>query len=239
MTQKSIGLLTVTFLSLGLLTPDSANAITFNLHWTGQTLGYQLKGSFSYDENQVNGDGIVRQEDLNSFNIAFIDPDGNVFKEFLNNHTSSDFNFNFDTNTNQILQTGEWNEPNGISIGGIRTQGVNFFSKPDSVADLFPNDNDPSPHVHLTDWASEFPDLPEGFTRGTRPHLDVAFFTRTRAEVLDNSNAGEELGMGLIATPVPEPLSILGAGTALAFGVGFKRKLNKAKKNRKNLFGFS
>ncbi len=31
-------------------------------------------------------------------------------------------------------------------------------------------------------------------------------------------------------TPVPEPLTILGAGTAVAFGAGFKRKLAKAKK---------
>ena len=32
------------------------------------------------------------------------------------------------------------------------------------------------------------------------------------------------------STPVPEPLTILGSGTAIAFGVGFKRKLGKAKK---------
>ncbi len=29
---------------------------------------------------------------------------------------------------------------------------------------------------------------------------------------------------------VPEPLTILGAGTAVAFGAGFKRKLNKSPK---------
>ncbi|MGK7954824.1 MAG: PEP-CTERM sorting domain-containing protein [Crocosphaera sp.] len=33
---------------------------------------------------------------------------------------------------------------------------------------------------------------------------------------------------------VPEPLTILGAGTAVAFGTGFKRKLGKAKKNSKD-----
>ncbi|WP_048753665.1 PEP-CTERM sorting domain-containing protein, partial [Crocosphaera watsonii] len=33
-----------------------------------------------------------------------------------------------------------------------------------------------------------------------------------------------------VPTAVPEPLTILGAGTAIAFGVGFKRKLGKAKK---------
>ncbi|MDJ0597713.1 MAG: PEP-CTERM sorting domain-containing protein [Crocosphaera sp.] len=212
MTQKSMGLLTVTCLSLGLVTANSAEAVTFNLHWTGQTLGYQLKGSFSYDENQVNNDGIVRKEDLTSFDVAFIDPDGNTFKEFFDNHlTSSDFNFNFDTNTKQILQTGFWDQPDGISIGGMRGQGVNFFSAPDPVADLFP-DGDPSPHVHLTDWVDEFPQLPKGFTRGAKDHLDIAFFTRTRAEVLNDPNAGEELGQFLTATPVPEPTGVWSLG---------------------------
>ncbi len=49
MKQKSIGLFAATFLSLGIVSASSAEAITFDLHWTGQTLGYQVKGSFSYD----------------------------------------------------------------------------------------------------------------------------------------------------------------------------------------------
>ncbi|WP_107666925.1 PEP-CTERM sorting domain-containing protein [Cyanothece sp. BG0011] len=225
MKQKSIGLFAATFLSLGLISAGSAEAITFNLHWTGQTLGYQVKGSFSYDENQVDGDGIVREDDLTSFDIAFIDPDGNIFQEFFDNHLNSpDFNFNFDTNTKQILQTGAWDADNGISIGGERGEGVNFFSAPDSMAELFPDDDDPSPHVHLTDWANEFPDLPEGFTRGVRPHLDIAFFTRTRAEVLDDPNAGEELGQTLMATQVPEPTGILGLGMLGLSALWVKKK---------------
>ena len=224
MKQKSIGLFATTFFSLGLVSAGSAEAITFNLHWTGQTLGYQVKGSFSYNENEVNGDGIVQKDDLTSFDIAFIDPDGNVFKEFLDNHLNSpDFNFNFDTNTKQILQTGAYDADNGISIGGERELGVNFFSAPDPMADLFPDD-EPSPHVHLTDWANEFPDLPRGFTRGVIEHLDIAFFTRTRAEVLDDPNAGEELGQFLIATQVPEPTGILGLGVLGLSALWVKKK---------------
>ncbi len=34
--------------------------------------------------------------------------------------------------------------------------------------------------------------------------------------------------------PVPEPLTILGAGAAISFGTAFKRKLGQAKKNDKN-----
>ncbi len=37
-------------------------------------------------------------------------------------------------------------------------------------------------------------------------------------------------GAVFLYQPVPEPLTILGAGTAIAFGTAFKRKLAKAKK---------
>ncbi len=227
MNRKNIGLFTVTFMSLGLVTTNSVQAITFNLNWTGQTLGYQLEGRFSYDENNINGDGIVRKDDLTSFDIAFIDPNGNVFKEFLDNHlTTSDFNFNFDTNAREILQTGPSSEPNGISIGGVKREGLNFFSAPNPMADLF-SDSNPSPHVHLTDWGNEFPDLPNGFTRGMMDHLDIAFFTRTRAEVLDDPNAGTQLGQRLTATPVPEPgIGILGS-TLFGLGTLWAKKRNR------------
>ncbi len=224
MKQKSIGLFAATFLSLGLVSAGSAEAITFNLHWTGQTAGYQIKGSFSYDENAVGGDGMINEDDLTSFDIKFIDPNGNVFKEFLDNHlTTPDFNFNFDTNTKEILQTGPSDADNGISIGGEKTVGLNFFSAPNPMANLFP-DNEQSPHVHLTDWGNEFPDLPEGFTRGARPHLDIAFFTRTRTEVLDVPNSGEELGQFLIATQVPEPTGTLGLGVLGLSALWVKKK---------------
>ena len=36
-------------------------------------------------------------------------------------------------------------------------------------------------------------------------------------------------------TPVPEPLTILGAGTALGFGTLFKRKLNTSKKGKEKI----
>ncbi len=103
MKQKSISVLATTFFSLGLVSAGSAEAITFNLRWTGQTLGYQVKGSFSYDENAVAGDGIVRKDDLTSFDVAFIDPDGNVFEEFFDNHLTPSFNFNFDTTRSSSL----------------------------------------------------------------------------------------------------------------------------------------
>lgn len=187
-----------------------AQAVTFQLDWTGQTLGYSAEGSFSYDESMVPTDGIVRADDLTSFDIAFFTPDQVLMESFEDNHlTTEGFNFNFDTTTGEILQTGLWDTPTGINIGGVRGEDLNFFSVPNPKADLFATD-EPSPHVHLTDWGEEYPELPVGFTRGARPHLDIAFFTRTRAEVLAEPDAGDDLGQKLTATPVPEPASLLG-----------------------------
>lgn len=193
-----------------------AKAVTFQLDWTGQTLGYTVEGSFSYDETAVPADGIVRTADLDDFDIAFFTPEGALMESFIDNHLTTDgFNFNFDTTTGEILQTGRWDTPTGVNIGGVRGEDLNFFSVPNPKANLF-SDDVPSPHVHLTDWGGEYPELPLGFTRGSRPHLDIAFFNRTQAEVLADPSAGDAPGQPLTATAVPEPATWLGLGMVTA-----------------------
>ncbi|MGK7942327.1 MAG: PEP-CTERM sorting domain-containing protein [Crocosphaera sp.] len=50
----------------------------------------------------------------------------------------------------------------------------------------------------------------------------------------DNNGKAKDLShASLYTTPVPEPLTILGAGAAISFGTAFKRKLGQAKKNDK------
>lgn len=193
-----------------------AQAVTFQLDWTGQTLGYTVDGSFSYDETAVPADGIVRTADLDGFDIAFFTPEGALMEAFADNHLTTDgFNFNFDTTTGEILQTGRWDTSTGINIGGVRGKDLNLFSVPNPKGNLFLDDV-PSPHVHLTDWGEEYPELPLGFTRGARPHLDIAFFNRTRAEVLADPSAGDALGQQLTATAVPEPTTWMGLGIVVA-----------------------
>ncbi|ERT06824.1 hypothetical protein M595_3203 [Lyngbya aestuarii BL J] len=215
----------ITLSGLGVLNIAPAQAATFRLSWTGQVLGYQAEGLFSYNETQVDESGIVRRDDLESFNIAFYDPEENLIQEFIDNHlTYSGFNFNFDTQTGKILQEGFSDEPNGIDIGEynpifeeeenrvaarfdeegnlVSANGLNFWSAapaPEGTA---------IPHVHLTDFGNDFPDLPIGFGR----HLDVAFFTRTTAQLLNDPTAGDEFGQRMIATKVPEADSIFGLG---------------------------
>ena len=208
--RKGFAIAIGTALSLFTLAP--AQAATFRLAWTGQILGYSAEGRFRYDDAQTYENGIVRGEDLEVFDIAFYDPQGNLIKAFEDNHlTHPGFNFNFDTQTGEILQDGFFDEPNGIDIGeytvlfdeageSIGATGLNFWSAAPAP------DGEPIPHVHLTDFGDEFPDLPVGFGS----HLDVAFFTRTRAELLDDPGAGDQLGQRMIATQVPEPGALVG-----------------------------
>ncbi|WP_107667016.1 PEP-CTERM sorting domain-containing protein [Cyanothece sp. BG0011] len=197
---------------------NPAQAVTFQLSWTGQILGYRAEGSFSYDETKDYDNGIVRKDDLESFDIAFFDPEGNLIKEFIDNHlTYANFNFNFDTTTRTILQDGSFDEPNGIDIGEYvlidenEPEGLNFWS-----AAPIGSDGVAIPHVHLTDRGNDFPDLEIGFGS----HLDVAFFTRTTAELLDDPTAGDEFGQRMIASQVPEPTTLVGLGLVSLMGLG-------------------
>ncbi|MEO0828810.1 MAG: PEP-CTERM sorting domain-containing protein [Cyanobacteria bacterium J06642_9] len=212
--------------TLSLCTLAPAQAATFRISWTGQILGYSAEGRFSYDDTQTYEDGIVRGDDLDAFDITFYDPQGTLIQAFEDNHlTYSGFNFNFDTQTQEILQDGFFDEPNGIDIGEytvlfddagepIGATGLNFWS----AAPLTP-DGEPIPHVHLTDFGNEFPDLPIGFGS----HLDVAFFTRTRAQLLDDPGAGDQLGQRMIATQVPEPGTLAGLGAIALLTLRLRR----------------
>jgi len=127
-----------------------AVSATFDLNWQGQTLGYQAKGQFSYEDNAVPTDGIIRTDDLDTFDIAFFTPEGELLQSFDDNTQTLGFNFNFDTATSEILQTGRWDSPTGLNVGGVRTEELNLFSINDAGAALF-DDDAPSPHTHLTD----------------------------------------------------------------------------------------
>ncbi len=191
----------------------------FNFDWMGQIAGFNVNGEFSYDSNQSYEDGIVREEDLNSFDISFFDPNGNLLKAYEDNHlTFPEFNFAFDTNTKEILQDGAYFEPDGINvgektaIGDNEFTGLNLWSRPL----LNPFGEVPPPHLHVDDWSDEF-DLPLGFGS----HEDVAFFTLTTEELLETGRVGEtyvdkiqdsldEVGQRIKVTPVePDDSSYL------------------------------
>ncbi|MEM7579942.1 MAG: hypothetical protein AAF316_08820 [Cyanobacteria bacterium P01_A01_bin.80] len=162
---------------------------TFKFDWTGQIAEFGVEGEFSYDSNQSYEDGIIREEDLISFDISFLDPEGNLLQTYEDNHlTFSEFNFAFDTNTNEILQDGVYSEPDGLNVGektpvgDDQFTGLNLWSRPS----LNPFGEVPPPHVHFDDWGDEF-DLPLGFGS----HEDVTFFTLITEELIDTGRVGD------------------------------------------------
>ncbi|MEM9008171.1 MAG: PEP-CTERM sorting domain-containing protein [Cyanobacteria bacterium P01_F01_bin.86] len=220
-------------LALSVAIPAHAEAIEFNFDWTGQVAGFQMSGSFGYDETQSYVDGIVRTDDLDFLNVSFFTPDGTLLQTYTDNHLDPGVNFNFDTNTQELLQSGSYNEPDGINLGAPNfdresgndpdlATGISFWSKPPRSS---------TPHVHFDDWADEF-----GFPLGFSSHEDVAFPTRTTQELIDTERFGEaylppngepvtplnKTGKFAQVKSVPEPASILGllgvGGGLLTFG---------------------
>ena len=175
--------------AIALTEEESTEETVFNFEWTGQIAGFSAEGQFSYDEDGSIEDGIVREEDLNSFDISFYDPEDNLLKTYEDNHlTFPEFNFAFDTETNEILQDGVYFGPTGLNVGEKTAvgddefTGLNLWSIPpeNSQGEV------PPPHLHFDDWSDEF-NFPSGF----RDHEDVAFFTRDNEELFETGGVGE------------------------------------------------
>ncbi|MEM1254623.1 MAG: PEP-CTERM sorting domain-containing protein [Cyanobacteria bacterium P01_H01_bin.21] len=222
-------------LALSLAIPARAEAIEFNFDWSGQIAGFGVSGSFGYDETQSYTDGIVRTDDLDFLNISFFAPDGTLLETYTDNHLDPGVNFNFDTSTQEILQTGSYNEPNGLNLGAPNfdresgndpalAAGLSFWSKPPRSS---------TPHLHVDDWADEF-----GFPIGFSTHEDVSFPTRTTQELVDTGRVGaaylppngqpvvplNEAGQFAQVTAVPEPTSLLGLFGSGLIITGLRRR---------------
>lgn len=97
--------------------PLSEDLITYPLFWQG-IFGYTAIGEFSYDSSFEGT--IVTRDQLSDLQITFFDPDGNPIQSFDYDFPlppTSELNFNFDTTTTTILQTGNFNEPDGLDLG--------------------------------------------------------------------------------------------------------------------------
>ncbi|GBF79179.1 PEP-CTERM sorting domain-containing protein [Aphanothece sacrum] len=204
---------------------QAAQAITFNLNWTGQYGGYSAKGKFSYDENLIPEDGVIRKNNITAFDIGFYNPDGSLIENFVDNHlTYPLFNFNFDTKTKQVLQDGIYYGPRGLDIGFSKN--VSGFPKgsirtgiPEGIAMWTSGPIEPlGIHIHLSGYGDEYSRLPITF-HGLMDFLDIAFFTLTQKQGLDatgqnSTNADNtRLGQTLEATQVPEPSGLAGIVT--------------------------
>lgn len=164
-----------------LLFSSMAHAVTLHdFSWEGQVAGFSVEGSFSYDETNIPVDGVIRKDNLLSFDVSFFDPLGTLLRSYLDNHVNySGFNFNFDTLTQTILQEGPYSAANGLDIGAWESDGaggntgLNLWSAPN--------------HLHFDDWGNEF-----GYADGFHHHEDVAFFNHTTQALVDSGGVGAD-----------------------------------------------
>ncbi|WP_414552629.1 PEP-CTERM sorting domain-containing protein [Anabaena sp. CCY 0017] len=172
-----------------------AEAALFKLSWTGDQ-GYSATGRFGFDDSLLGT--VVTNEQLNSFKISFFNPEGNLLQNFSYNfpNSSSSFNFNFDTVTKTVLQTGSYDTSTGFDLGSnfnTDVAGLFFYTFQDANQGL------PTTTIFLKDDLS-----PEVCSTFPNCRLD---------------NGGQ-----LTATAIPEPGFILGLLTIASLTGYLKKK---------------
>jgi hypothetical protein len=179
-----------------LINVSSANAANFELDWQGDQ-GYTATGKFSYDD--IFDGTIVTRDQLNRFAISFFSPDGNLLQAFnysFPNPADTTFNFNFDTVTKTVLQTGNYDAANGFDLGidfNTTVPGLDFYTY------LNPSEGLQTARIFLKDDLS-----PEVCSTFPNCRLD---------------NGGQ-----LTATMIPEPGAILGLLVVGSLGGFLKKK---------------
>ncbi|MTJ52240.1 PEP-CTERM sorting domain-containing protein [Anabaena sp. UHCC 0253] len=177
----------------------SANAALFGLNWEGDQ-GYSAQGKFSYSDS-LEGT-VVTGSQLNTFSLSFFNPTGDLLKTFAYNFSSPTttpsfdfFNFNFDTVTESVLQSGSYDTSTGFDLGS------NFNT---DIAGLF---------------FYTFQDADQGL-----PTTTIFLNDGLSTEVcIQSGNCGLDFGGQLTANKIPEPGTIFGL-LVLGSAVGFLKK---------------
>ncbi|MBE9005204.1 PEP-CTERM sorting domain-containing protein [Fortiea sp. LEGE XX443] len=163
-----------------LMNIPQADAASFQLSWLGLQ-GYSATGQFTFDDSFL-GSTVTRDE-LSDFAISFFDPAGNLVQSFDYDfpNPNSSFNFNFDTVSQTVLQTDNFDTPNGFDLGidfATEVEGLSFYTF------VNPNEGVPNTTIFLKDDLS-----PEACTV---------------------PNCRLDIGGQLTATLIPEPGAIFG-----------------------------
>lgn len=175
---------------------SSADAAAFKLDWKGDQ-GYSATGEFSYDD--IYQGSVISRDQLSEFAISFFDPSGTLLQAFnysFPNPADTTFNFNFDTATQTVLQTGNFDAANGFDLGidfNTAVSGLDFYTY------LNPDQGLQTARIFLKDDLS-----PEVCDTYPNCRLD---------------NGGE-----LTATLIPEPGAILGLLAVASLGSQLRKK---------------
>lgn len=178
--KASVAIAAVTSMAT-LVNIPSAEAALYGLSWTGNQ-GYSAQGQFSYDDDLFGT--VITRDELTDFRISFFDPTGNLLQNFNYDfpNPNSSFNFNFDTLTETVLQTGNFDTPNGFDLGidfATQVTGLSFYTY------VNPDQGLPTATIFLKDDLS--PEVCDTFP-----------------------NCRLDLGGQLTATAIPEPGVIFG-----------------------------
>ncbi|MBU7584717.1 MAG: PEP-CTERM sorting domain-containing protein [Nostoc sp. TH1S01] len=192
--KATVAVAAVTSLATVINIPQ-ADAASYDLSWLGGQ-GYSARGNFSFDDSLLGS--VVTRDQLSDFKIAFFDPAGTLLQSFDYDfpNPNSSFNFNFDTVARTVLQTGNFDTPNGFDLGidfATEVTGISFYTY------VNPEQGLPNATIFLKDDLS-----PEVCSTFPNCRLDV--------------------GGQLTATAVPEPSAILGLLVAGSLGRFFKKK---------------
>ncbi|MGK7938775.1 MAG: PEP-CTERM sorting domain-containing protein [Crocosphaera sp.] len=174
-----------------------ANAATYNLSWEGNS-GYTAEGMFSFDDVFLGE--VVTVNELDNLMISFFDPTGGALASFNypDPPSNSELNFNFNSATGEILQSGGYEDADGFDLG------IDFLA------------NELGLDFYTSDGFEGFPPVgtivldnnltPQGCELGTAA-------SPTDCEILDTG------GVFVATEKVPEPASMLGLLALGAMGV--------------------
>lgn len=176
-----------------------AEAASYKLFWEGEQ-GYTATGAFSFSNDLLGG--LVTKDELSDFMISFFNPAGTLLESFgFDSVNKGEFNFNFDSATETILQTGGFEEDTGFDFGidyGAGETGLDFYTAQEGRED---------------------------FPVGTII-LDDNFVPNSQVE--GSEYVTLDSGGTLSAEKVPEPASVLGLLAFGAVGASLTRKKKQA-----------
>ncbi len=127
--MKKSGLLGIVC-SLGLVVagfmPGISSAVSFDISWAGAN-GYTMSGAFSYSDSLI-GTGVIDENSIDTLMLEAYLNTQLIGTWNLTDGSTTTFNFNFDTNTQQFITGGGSTSTSGQAWNWVGASGLGFVS---------------------------------------------------------------------------------------------------------------